>query len=80
MAAARARKRLARGRATLAVEGLKVPWAGARFQRDLTRLAALAAQAGLPPIEGRVITPSLEDVFIARLAELDPATPAGAAV
>ncbi len=43
-------------------------------------LAALAAQAGLPPIEGRVITPSLEDVFIARLAELDPATPAGAAV
>ena len=30
------------------------------------------------PIEGRVITPSLEDVFIARLAELDPAAPAGA--
>ncbi|HUU33778.1 MAG TPA: ABC transporter ATP-binding protein [Vicinamibacterales bacterium] len=41
-------------------------------------LAALAAKAGLPPIEGRVITPSLEDVFIARLAELAPATPAGA--
>ncbi|MEP7118268.1 MAG: ABC transporter ATP-binding protein [Acidobacteriota bacterium] len=41
-------------------------------------LAALAARAGLPPIEGHVITPSLEDVFIARLAELDPAAPAGA--
>ena len=41
-------------------------------------LAALAARAGLPPIEGRVITPSLEDVFIARLAELAPAAPAGA--
>jgi len=41
-------------------------------------LAALAAQAGLPPIEGRVITPSLEDVFIARLAELAPAAPTGA--
>jgi ABC-2 type transport system ATP-binding protein len=43
-------------------------------------LAALTATAGLPPIEGRVITPSLEDVFIARLAEIDRATPAGAAV
>jgi ABC-2 type transport system ATP-binding protein len=41
-------------------------------------LAALAAQAGLPPIDGRVITPSLEDVFIARLAEQAPAAPAGA--
>jgi ABC-2 type transport system ATP-binding protein len=41
-------------------------------------LAALAAVAGLPPIEGRVITPSLEDVFIARLAEQAPAAPAGA--
>ena len=43
-------------------------------------LAALAAKADLPPIEGRVITPSLEDVFIARLAEIDRATPAGASV
>jgi len=43
-------------------------------------LTALAAQAGLPPIAGRAITPSLEDVFIARLAEQDAATPAGAAV
>jgi len=41
-------------------------------------VAALAARAGVPPIEGRVITPSLEDVFIARLAEQAPATPAGA--
>ena len=40
-------------------------------------LEALAAKAGVPRIEGRVITPSLEDVFIARLAEIDAATPAG---
>lgn len=39
-------------------------------------LEALAARAGVPRIEGRVITPSLEDVFIARLAEID-AAPAG---
>jgi len=43
-------------------------------------LAALAAQAGVPAIEGRAITPTLEDVFIARLAELEPAAPAGTAV
>lgn len=42
-------------------------------------LATLAAQAGVPPIDGRLITPTLEDVFIARLAELAPATPAGTA-
>ena len=41
-------------------------------------LAALTAKAGLPPIEGRVITPSLEDVFIARLAALDATSPAEA--
>jgi ABC-2 type transport system ATP-binding protein len=40
-------------------------------------LDALSARAGVPRIEGRVITPSLEDVFIARLAEIDAATPAG---
>ena len=40
-------------------------------------LEALAARAGVPRIEGRVITPSLEDVFIARLAEIETATPAG---
>lgn len=40
-------------------------------------LDAVAARAGVPRIEGRVITPSLEDVFIARLAELDAAAPAG---
>lgn len=40
-------------------------------------LETLAARAGVPRIEGRVITPSLEDVFIARLAEIDAATPAG---
>ena len=43
-------------------------------------LAAVAAQAGVPAIEGRAITPTLEDVFIARLAELEPAAPAGTAV
>jgi ABC-2 type transport system ATP-binding protein len=41
-------------------------------------LTALAARAGVPAIDGRVITPTLEDVFIARLAEIDAATPAGA--
>ena len=41
-------------------------------------LAALAARAGVPPFDGRVITPSLEDVFIAKLAALDVAAPAGA--
>lgn len=41
-------------------------------------LEALAGQAGVPRIDGRVITPSLEDVFIARLAELDAAQSAGA--
>lgn len=40
-------------------------------------LEALSARAGVPRIEGRVITPSLEDVFIARLAEIETATPAG---
>ena len=40
-------------------------------------LEALAARAGVPRIEGRVITPSLEDVFIARLAAIDAATPSG---
>ncbi len=41
-------------------------------------LAALAVRAGVPPINGRVITPSLEDVFIAKLADLAVAAPAGA--
>ena len=41
-------------------------------------MAALAARAGVPAIGGRVITPTLEDVFIARLAEIDAASPAGA--
>lgn len=42
------------------------------------QLAALAARAGVPPIDGRIITPSLEDVFIAKLADLAVAMPAGA--
>jgi hypothetical protein len=41
-------------------------------------LRALAARAHLPPLEGRVITPTLEDVFIAKLADLEPAEPVGA--
>ncbi len=41
-------------------------------------LAALAVRAGVPPFPGRLITPSLEDVFIAKLADLDAAVPAGA--
>jgi ABC-2 type transport system ATP-binding protein len=41
--------------------------------------AAVVARAGVPAFEARVITPSLEDVFIARLAEVDAATPAGSA-
>ena len=40
-------------------------------------LHALAARAGLPALEGRVITPSLEDVFIAKLADLAAAPPVG---
>ena len=40
-------------------------------------LQALAARAGLPALEGRVITPSLEDVFIAKLADLAGAPPVG---
>ncbi len=43
------------------------------------QLARLTARAGLPPFDGRLITPSLEDVFIARLAALDAAAPAGTA-
>ena len=43
------------------------------------QLAALTTRAGLAPFDGRIITPSLEDVFIARLAELDTAVPAGTA-
>ncbi len=42
-------------------------------------LAGLVASAGVPPFEVRVITPSLEDVFIARLAALPVAVPAEAA-
>jgi hypothetical protein len=42
-------------------------------------LAALITRAGLAPFDGRIITPSLEDVFIARLAELETAAPAGTA-
>ncbi len=42
------------------------------------QLTRLAARAAVPPIEGRIITPSLEDVFIAKLADLDIAAPAGA--
>jgi ABC-2 type transport system ATP-binding protein len=40
-------------------------------------LAALAASAGIPAFDGRVITPTLEDVFIARLAALEAAAPTG---
>jgi hypothetical protein len=40
-------------------------------------LAALAARAGVPPFDGRVITPTLEDVFIAKLAALDAVAPTG---
>lgn len=43
------------------------------------QLAALTTHAGLAPFDGRVITPSLEDVFIARLADLETAAPAGTA-
>ena len=43
------------------------------------QLAALITRAGLAPFDGRIITPSLEDVFIARLAELETAAPAGTA-
>jgi ABC-2 type transport system ATP-binding protein len=43
------------------------------------QLAALIARAGLAPFDGRIITPSLEDVFIARLADLETAAPAGTA-
>ena len=44
------------------------------------QLRAMTAGAGLAPFDGRVITPSLEDVFIARLAEMeDAAAPVGAA-
>ena len=42
------------------------------------QLRALATAAGLPPFDGRVITPTLEDVFIAKLADLDAAEPVGA--
>jgi ABC-2 type transport system ATP-binding protein len=42
------------------------------------QVRALATAAGLPPFDGRVITPTLEDVFIARLADLDAAEPMGA--
>ena len=42
------------------------------------QLRALATRADLPPLEGRVITPTLEDVFIAKLAALQSATPVGA--
>ena len=41
-------------------------------------LRALTSRAGVPPFDGRIITPTLEDVFIARLAELDAAEPVGA--
>ncbi|MEZ5417470.1 MAG: ABC transporter ATP-binding protein [Vicinamibacterales bacterium] len=40
-------------------------------------LAQVAARAGVPVLDGRVITPSLEDVFIARLADSHAAAPAG---
>ncbi len=43
------------------------------------QLAALITRAGLAPFDGRIITPSLEDVFIARLADLETAAPAGTA-
>jgi ABC-2 type transport system ATP-binding protein len=44
----------------------------------MEQLRALAAHAGVPPFEGRLITPSLEDVFITKLAGLPAAEPAGA--
>ena len=40
-------------------------------------LRALTERAGVPAFDVRTITPSLEDVFIARLAELDAAAPMG---
>ncbi len=44
------------------------------------QLREMTAGVGLAPFDGRVITPSLEDVFIARLADLeDAAAPVGAA-
>jgi ABC-2 type transport system ATP-binding protein len=46
----------------------------AHARRDL---AALAARAGIAAFDGRVITPTLEDVFIARLAALEAAAPTG---
>jgi ABC-2 type transport system ATP-binding protein len=43
------------------------------------QLRAMIASAGLPPFDGRVITPTLEDVFIAKLADLETvAAPVGA--
>jgi ABC-2 type transport system ATP-binding protein len=36
------------------------------------QLGALTGRAGVPPFDGQIITPTLEDVFIARLAELAP--------
>ncbi|MBP7777949.1 MAG: ABC transporter ATP-binding protein [Acidobacteria bacterium] len=43
------------------------------------QLAGLIARAGVVPFDGRLIAPSLEDVFIARLAALDLAARAGTA-
>ena len=42
------------------------------------QLRAMTTSAGLPPFDGRVITPTLEDVFIAKLADLPEAAPVGA--
>jgi ABC-2 type transport system ATP-binding protein len=43
----------------------------------LPALAGLAARAGVPSFDGRVITPTLEDVFIAKLAALEAVAPTG---
>jgi ABC-2 type transport system ATP-binding protein len=60
-------------------ERLHVWFADAHSEDDARQqLGALAAQAQVAPFEGRIITPSLEDVFIARLADLPAAEPAGA--
>jgi ABC-2 type transport system ATP-binding protein len=56
-------------------------WLDAATTEDdaFRQLRAMTTSAGLPPFDGRVITPTLEDVFIAKLADLEAAAaPAGA--
>jgi ABC-2 type transport system ATP-binding protein len=55
-------------------------WLDAAATEDdaFQQLRAMTVSAGLTPFDGRVITPTLEDVFIAKLADLEPAEPTGA--